>query len=935
MMQQQMVDEAGNIWNVDAAGNPVSFAGRQDAQPQSIQVKPADPDRALDTELKRARLNEIKGGGPNSDLQRSLLAAQVAKAQADAAKAQQGTAGAEAGDIKTNQLLANLRALEQNIQRVRELYQQNLQGGFPNALSGRVPGIIRPENEQFNSAGAGLGGAGLAAFRVPGVGAQSDAELRAFIQANQPVSSDSDLAIEEKLRNLETRLNATLQELGMAPAPQRNVQLAPQQEGELAAFISANTGNPDFGPDDLNAFYAARNLGPPADQNNPEFFNAVRSGKRVPTVPNYGDNPIPYDQTQRDTTLGAVDAIGRNFANMATLNIADRISAAGNAILPLDALTGRDVSSVWDGSTFGQAYDRNMAINQQINAADEAVNPVASFVGDVGGAMTGIGLANRALQAARMGGLVQKTGGAAGDVLFGFASGAAENGPMGALLGGGSALAGGLAGRYLLAPTARAVADTRVGQAGINAARRGSNALGNAGRGLFGKSPVPFTAANIPAPLNAAQNVAVSGLAGDSLAQLDEAASLGLPLALADTAPQLRSLAGSATRKSPDARAMAEDAIGGRALGQADRAKQQIGQSFGTIANPNRVSDDLLAQARNRAAPLYDEFRAQPPMASPEINALMRTPAGRAALEKATSIAANEGRDIFKRRGAQALTPEGLDLVKRGFDDVLEGYRNSITGRLDLDESGRAIEGVRRQFVEQADQLYPSYAQARAAYAGPAGERAALSEGRDALGIAPRDIADRIGNLTPGQRDQYGLGYRVAMADRVDKVRDVGDPYKAIYGAPEMRERAATVFGPEAAARFGRVTDLEGQMSKTAYETLGGSPTASRLAADQAFESGLANAADLGLAFTTGGGQQAVMQKLARGLTDTLKLGVGKRKADQIAPVLLNTDPAAIAAAIRSASTQKATRDAYKKKLRKNAGVFGSAVGASVVPLIQ
>ena len=39
----QMVDEAGNIWEVDAQGNPVSFVGKQGGQSNTIITKRADP----------------------------------------------------------------------------------------------------------------------------------------------------------------------------------------------------------------------------------------------------------------------------------------------------------------------------------------------------------------------------------------------------------------------------------------------------------------------------------------------------------------------------------------------------------------------------------------------------------------------------------------------------------------------------------------------------------------------------------------------------------------------------------------------------------------------------------------------------------------------------------------------------------------------------
>lgn len=158
-----------------------------------------------DLALQQARLEamraELQAQQQSQPVRQDLLQAQLELARSNAAN----NANAQRSDQRGN----NLRALRNQIDRVRELYQTNLRGGVPNGLVGVLPDLIRPENGQFNSAAAGLGEIGLAAFRVPGIGSQSDAELRQFVAANTPVATDSDSRIEEKLRNLENRLNST------------------------------------------------------------------------------------------------------------------------------------------------------------------------------------------------------------------------------------------------------------------------------------------------------------------------------------------------------------------------------------------------------------------------------------------------------------------------------------------------------------------------------------------------------------------------------------------------------------------------------------------------------------------------------------------------------------------------------------------------------
>ena len=290
---------------------------------------------------------------------------------------------------------------------------------------------------------------------------------------------------------------------------------------------------------------------------------------------------------QRDTGVGSIDAFGRNFANAGTLGLADKFAAGANALLPIDNLFGANNRSVWDGSSFGQAYDANMGLQQRTNAADDQVNPVASFTGDVGGSITGMLGANALLKSLGAGGLVARTGGAAGDVAYGTARGGVEGGPQGMLVGGAAALGGNVAGRYLLAPLVTKAAGTRAGQAVTQATGRAANAVGNAGRGLFGRSPVPYRTGVVPAAVTGGERAAMARLPDDVNQQLTQAQAMGLPMALADTSPQLQTLAGSVVRKSPDAYAMARDTLGARALGQADRAQGQIARNFGPLDNPN------------------------------------------------------------------------------------------------------------------------------------------------------------------------------------------------------------------------------------------------------------------------------------------------------------------------------------------------------------
>jgi hypothetical protein len=93
--------------------------------------------------------------------------------------------------------------------------------------------------------------------------------------------------------------------------------------------------------------------------------------------------------SKRDTVVGEIDALGRGAADMASFGLADKIAAAGNAVLPLDRLTGRNVRSVWDGSSLGDAFRSNLRLEQGVDAADAEVNPAMRTTGQIAGALVG------------------------------------------------------------------------------------------------------------------------------------------------------------------------------------------------------------------------------------------------------------------------------------------------------------------------------------------------------------------------------------------------------------------------------------------------------------------------------------------------------------------------------------------------------------------
>jgi len=198
-------------------------------QAQPVQISPADPTlagRVAGQNLSNARVSSL------TPLEVQRAQAEAVKAQAEASKPTilgpgmmwdarsrravpiPGMPSAAKPQMPQPQRVG-LKVVENQLKRLQELYVRG--PGATSGLTGILDFLPTPTNKQFDTAGAGLGEVGLSAFRVPGAGSQSDTELRAFIEANRPSSSDYDAAIQEKMNNLRSRVNTTYQAYGMKP----------------------------------------------------------------------------------------------------------------------------------------------------------------------------------------------------------------------------------------------------------------------------------------------------------------------------------------------------------------------------------------------------------------------------------------------------------------------------------------------------------------------------------------------------------------------------------------------------------------------------------------------------------------------------------------------------------------------------------------------
>jgi hypothetical protein len=371
--------------------------------------------------------------------------AEAQKAQADAAKAQAELAKLKEEQKKVDPKSGAYAALQQQIDRVTELYQQNLQGGAPNAVHNLIPDFLQPKVDAFDSAAQGLVNPFMAAFKVPGQGSQSDTELKQFLAANTPAQGDSDEVIEEKIRNIQTRLNAEVPAQQTDKTPPLVAGEQPQDQvgfatggtrdeidpvlkgvaGRLGKMVSAGASDATI------MEFLKKNGVNPANTNiqgvlnyrkSPEFktWQRANPGKAYPIGPEFYTNKVPLSQGQQLGNKAAQSALGAY-----TMNAAQGVT--GNRLDDLVRFAGGD----------GEAVNTGLQLSR-------ANSPTGSFLGD----MSGQAMAQFALN--RIPGLSRLPGSGAGrvgeDAIYGAYAGSGDGNTLGGIA---ANTIGGAAGRGL------------------------------------------------------------------------------------------------------------------------------------------------------------------------------------------------------------------------------------------------------------------------------------------------------------------------------------------------------------------------------------------------------------------------------------------------------------------------------------------------------
>lgn len=344
-----------------------------------------------------------------------------------------------------------------------------------------------------------------------------------------------------------------------------------------------------------------------------------------------------------------------------------------------------------------------------------------------------------------------------------------------------------------------------------------------------------------------------------------------------------------------------------RQLSQGDRLKTIIRQTF---ADPDAFDASrarLFELQAETSRPLYERALSRQNVWNNRLDQFLRDPITQRGINQGVRIqrleALAENRPFnpsdyaitaFNEAGDPIIgavpNMRTINVVKKGFDAMLEGARHPITGR--LTEEGRAIDQVRRAFLAEVDRVNPDYAAARRHYADFMQVNEAMQVGRDAMTMSPPAFRARVAEMNDVERAAARVGAADALRKGVD---EAGWTHNAVLKLFNSRQRVNNIRelfdNAEDFADARRMVFAEVR-KRTTYDKAKGNSTTAAQMADMMEAGGLKEGVDFAQNAATGGITSATL----RWVGSRLKAlgGFTPDVAEQVARKLTTSDPARV-----------------------------------------
>lgn len=429
--------------------------------------------------------------------------------------------------------------------------------------------------------------------------------------------------------------------------------------------------------------------------------------------------------------------------------------------------------------------------------------------------------------------------------------------------------------------------------------------------------------------------------------QVAEDRARGIPSTLANTGRRTTALTEVVAQRPGSAPEIIENALEAQRLGARERV---YGQARQAISPGDFYGEEtkLVEQLRRQADNLYDEAYKIGEVSDGRIQDVLQHPRFQGFYNKAREIADTEamaarlrGEDPSRFQLSEIYTvdPNGvakltkvpdvrtLDYIKRGIDATIdEGFR----GKGMSTAEANALKDLRKVFVNTIDEatggVDSPYFKARQAYAGDMEVLDALRSGMDDFNkLDHEEVIRLVKDMTPAEKEAFRTGaVRNLYAKIMNPTQNINAAQRVI-GAPEMQAKLQPLFdSPEKFDLFKSALERESQLFQQSNKILGNSATFRRQAANAEFEGGADTGAFIGDMITGGGFFNSLTNAAAR-LARSAQMS--DEVAGKTAKLLMSSDPAEVAAAVKLLETEAAR--AIPRELAFNAAELGAITGTS------
>lgn len=195
-----------------------------------------------------------------------------------------------------------------------------------------------------------------------------------------------------------------------------------------------------------------------------------------------------------------------------------------------------------------------------------------------------------------------------------------------------------------------------------------------------------------------------------------------------------------------------------------------------------RLTEDLIVARAADSRPLYERAFASPDVPlTPQMEQVLASPTGQAALKAAQRIMADEqGAGLAPSGGVSLVPSEGqtlsiraIDYIKKGLDDVIQ-RRVGVEGGLGPNGL-RAATALKHSLLESVDATVPVYKAARRVYGDETAVIKSIDLGRQSARKHPNEIRQMLRSMeSAADREGFQIGWMSAKADEFSKTGPTG-----------------------------------------------------------------------------------------------------------------------------------------------------------------